>query len=230
MDKNFNNQNEENGNTEEGRSTPFYNQGSSPWSKVSLILVIVVVISLATCVVSLLYAWRIGETLKSYKEELDKISQQLYTLSAANLQNKVSKLSDDLTNLSKDLYDFRKELYSYLEIDAFTIPGMIMLDSDGFQIVDETFKVAIDSFKPSEGGALITGYILNTDGCIYENVKFTISSYTDFLFGPQKEFTISRIDPGHAAKFSVFVPNLGKNEKIVKMYRSSNFIIRFSYQ
>jgi len=230
MNENEGNKNQENKNQNEPLMAHEPQQIRQPKNKGILFLIVLVVISIALSAFSGFYAWKTSESLKQYKEAFDQLNQKVESYNLSSIQGDVSKMSENLNTLSTDFSDFKRNVNTMLGLDFLTVPGMILLDSDGFQIIDGIFKVSIDSAVSSESGVQITGYILNTDGCTYENIKFTISSYTDILFGPSKTFTISKIDPGHAAKFSVFVSNLGKNIRIVKMYRSSQITFSFYYQ
>jgi hypothetical protein len=110
---------------------------------------------------------------------------------------------DYLSN-KKILKDMRKDiLINKIMVESIDRPSVDLTVSE-FQDIGDDFAVTIETVEPHLSGFKVRGRMLNITSVALLNVKFGIHMGEAY-----QNFTIDNIRPGHAARFEVYVPNLG---------------------
>src|SRR2546428_4035207 len=131
------------------------------------------------------------------------LSTQLLILRTqlSELGAKADKDHQDIVKLRADL-DGLQARVGWNEVLAES-QGSVDLTKTNFQPLEGGYGIAISGVTSHLSGVKISGQILNTQAVTHIQAKFKVK-----LGGQENEFTLSRIRPGYASKFSVYVPDV----------------------
>lgn len=106
------------------------------------------------------------------------------------LQKDLKALEDDVRKVELDL--------------AFKDAGeSVDLTETHFQDIDESFSIGRVNVTKHLSGARIAGIILNRSSVGHERLTLRVK-----ILGESKEFTVPKVRPGYAARFSVYLPDV----------------------
>lgn len=100
--------------------------------------------------------------------------------------------------------------------------GSVDLTKTTFQPLEAGFSIVISGVTPHLSGVKITGRILNEQSVEREQAKFKVR-----VGKQENEFTISRIRPGYAAQFSVYVPDVNAKDTRFARFQYQNSTLSY---
>lgn len=131
--------------------------------------------------------------LRADNEEL-RASSLLLKLDVDTLRSQVEKLQADLESVK-------------LRIQLQGLTGVVDLTETSLQSVGEGFSVGRLEVTKHLSGVKITGIILNASSVDHSQLRMKVT-----VLGKEKEFNVTKVRSGRAAKFSVYVPDVKAEE------------------
>lgn len=158
-------------------------------------LVVILILSL----IGIGLATASGILILNYKGKITELEKKV-----TNLQTQITSTVSGISIISSDLKDLSSRVDS-LELQSYMkSKNNVDLTAEGFQNIGENFAIRITNMEKYLTGITIKGYILNLNSCTYNNAKFSIESGFSLT---SKYFTVTKISPGYAASFSVYLPS-----------------------